>query len=173
MVRSARMLAAAVALAGAGVPSAAHATFFSLPRMLKTHLERIAFEDPVLAPMAHTRFCLHYPADCQVRRSFRPRRIALTSELWGQLVAVNRDVNRGIAPERNPGGVATEEWLLSPRAGDCNDYAVTKRHELLALGWPSRDLILSEVVTPAGEHHLILVVRAREGDFVLDNLTYD
>jgi hypothetical protein len=50
---------------------------------------------------------------------------------------------------------------------------VTKRHQLLARGWPSRALILSEVVIPGGEHHLVLVVRAKEGDFVLDNLRYD
>jgi predicted transglutaminase-like cysteine proteinase len=63
-----------------------------------------------------------------------------------------------------------EEWLVSPRAGDCNDYAVTKRHKLLALGWPVRSLLLAEVAISSGEHHLVLVVRTMEGDFVLDNL---
>src|SRR5262249_14849769 len=67
----------------------------------------------------------------------------------------------------------TEEWIISPRAGDCNDYAVTKRHELLARGWPSRALLLSEVVTTWGEHHLVVVVSAEKGDFVLDNLNND
>jgi hypothetical protein len=86
---------------------------------------------------------------------------------------VNREVNRAIVPQQNLGGVMTEEWLVSPRAGDCNDYAVTKRHELLARGWPSRALILSEVVMASGKHHLVLVVRAKEGDFVLDNLSQD
>src|SRR5712691_10590994 len=104
MVRSAKMLAAAVAIAGVGVTSTAHAAFFSLPRVLKAHLERVAFENPVLAPMAHTRFCLQYPADCEVQRSFRHRRVALTEELWAQLVAVNREINRAIVPQRNLGG---------------------------------------------------------------------
>jgi predicted transglutaminase-like cysteine proteinase len=83
---------------------------------------------------------------------------------------VNREVNRAIRPQKNVNGVMAEEWLVSPRAGDCNDYAVTKRHKLLARGWPSRSLLLAEVVIPSGEHHLILVVRSREYDFVLDNL---
>ena len=52
----------------------------------------------------------------------------------------------------------------------CHDYAVTKRHELLTRGWPSRSLLLAEVVVPWGEHHLILVVRTSDGDLVLDNL---
>src|SRR5258708_38595363 len=59
----------------------------------------------------------------------------------------------------------------NPDRGDCNDYAVSKRHELLDRGWPARALLLSEVVTNSGEHHLILVVRTRSGDLVLDNMT--
>jgi predicted transglutaminase-like cysteine proteinase len=121
--------------------------------------------------MAFTRFCLQYPQDCQVRRMMAHRRgIALTQERWIELVAVNRAVNRAIVPQRNDAGLWGEAWLLSPRAGDCNDYAVTKRHALLARGWPSRSLILTEVAIPSGEHHLVLVVRTRDGDFVLDNL---
>jgi predicted transglutaminase-like cysteine proteinase len=60
--------------------------------------------------------------------------------------------------------------LISPKAGDCHDYAVTKRHELMAQGWPARSLLLSEVETSWGEHHLVLVVRTSEGDLVADNL---
>jgi predicted transglutaminase-like cysteine proteinase len=69
--------------------------------------------------------------------------------------------------------VTQEEWLLSPRAGDCNDYAVSKRHRLIARGWPSRSLLLTEVVLSSGKHHLVLVVRTREDDFILDNLADD
>jgi predicted transglutaminase-like cysteine proteinase len=29
---------------------------------------------------------------------------------------------------------------------------------------------MTEVELPSGEHHLVLIVRASEGDFVLDNL---
>ena len=61
-------------------------------------------------------------------------------------------------------------WLISPRAGECHDYAVTKRHQLLGLGWPEQDLLLSEVVTSWGEHHLVLVIRTSDGDLVADNL---
>jgi predicted transglutaminase-like cysteine proteinase len=33
-----------------------------------------------------------------------------------------------------------------------------------------RNLLLSEVVTSWGEHHLVLVIRATGGDLVLDSL---
>jgi len=75
------------------------------------------------------------------------------------------------SPKSNPQSDRLLDWLINPARGDCNDYAVTKRHELLSRGWPSRVLLLSEVVTSWGKHHLVLVVRTRSGDLVLDNLT--
>ena len=101
---------------------------------------------------------------------FRRRNIVLTEQRWTELTTVNREVNRDIIPQRNLGGILTEKWLVSPRSGDCHDYAITKRHDLLARGWPSRSLLLSEVVTAPGEHHLVLIVRTKDVDLVLDNL---
>ena len=95
----------------------------------------------------------------------------LTAERWADLKEVNQIVNREIIPERNELGLAGETWLINPGRGDCNDYAVSKRHELLDRGWPARALLLSEVVVNSGEHHLVLVVRTNNGDMVLDNLT--
>jgi predicted transglutaminase-like cysteine proteinase len=147
------------------------AAFFSLPRALKFQFVQLGFDTPVLPPIGHSRFCLRYPNDCEVHGiDFRRRNIALTFERWNELNTVNRDVNREIIPEVTFGNGATEEWVISPSAGDCKDYAVTKRHELLMHGWPSRALLLAEVVVPSGEHHLILVVRTSDGDLVLDNL---
>ena len=129
---------------------------------------------PALPPIGHSRFCLRYPNDCEVHGiDFRRRNIAMTPERWKELNDVNRNVNRNIVAEVTSGNEVTEEWLISPRAGDCKDYAITKQHELLARGWPSRALLLSEVATPAGEHHLVLVVRVKDTDLVLDNLNDD
>jgi predicted transglutaminase-like cysteine proteinase len=69
------------------------------------------------------------------------------------------------------GGPGRETWRVARRAGNCHDYAVTKRHELIARGWPSHALIPAEVVTSWGEHHLVLVVRTRDSDLVLDNVS--
>ena len=102
---------------------------------------------------------------------FRGGPVSLTAERWDDLKEVNATVNREIAPELNELGLAGEKWLINPRSGECHDYAVSKRHELLDRGWPARALLLSEVVTHSGEHHLVLVVRTKNGDLVLDNLT--
>jgi predicted transglutaminase-like cysteine proteinase len=152
----------------------ASAGFVGLPRALAPVMQRIVFSGPALAPFAHTRFCMQYPADCVAHHTiFRGGPIALTAERREELLQVNARINRSIIPERNTEGLAGEAWLLSPKAGDCNDYAVTKRHELIARGWPSRALLLAEVVTTWGEHHLVLVVRTREGDLVADSLYRD
>jgi predicted transglutaminase-like cysteine proteinase len=127
-----------------------------------------------LPPIGHSRFCLRYPDDCKIHSiDFRHRNMVLTAERWNELNIVNREVNRGIFAEATPGNGVTEEWVISPPTGDCKDYAVTKRHELLARGWPSRALLLSEVVLTSGAHHLLLVVRVKDRDLVLDNLNDD
>jgi predicted transglutaminase-like cysteine proteinase len=153
---------------------AAHASFFSMPRLLGAQIQRLRFNGPALPPMAHTIFCINYPADCAPHKiAFRGGGMDMTSDRWQELVKVNTDVNRAIKPQPNLGGLATEKWVVAPARGECHDYAVTKQHDLLAKGWPSRALLLAEVVTSSGEHHLVLVVRTHDGDFVADNLNYD
>jgi len=137
----------------------------------RAFIEHIGFDAPTLAPMAYTQFCLRYPVECRTRKIFRGGPIRLSADRRVELARVNASVNERITPEPNLRGLAGEAWLIGPDRGDCNDYAVTKRHELLARGWPARALLLSEVVTTWGEHHLVLVVRTAEGDLVLDNLT--
>jgi predicted transglutaminase-like cysteine proteinase len=131
----------------------------------------IAEAAPVLAPFQHVRFCLRYPADCKSDRSEQDR-IALDDETTELLKRVNRSVNGAIAPTLKSYGANLEDrWTIAPSRGDCNDYAVTKRHELIAGGLPARALRLSVVKTASGTGHLVLVVATTKGDLVLDNLT--
>ena len=147
------------------------AGLLGMPMGLQSAVQHIKFERPTLAPMAYTEFCIRYQDQCRQKTVFRGGPVNLTAERWADLREVNRSVNQDIVPERNERGLAGEAWLINPNRGDCNDYAVSKRHELLQRGWPARALLLSEVVTNSGEHHLVLVVRTRSGDLVLDNLT--
>lgn len=163
---------AAVAVAGiVGGFQSAQAGLLGMPMGLHAAIQHIKFETPTLAPMAYTQFCIRYEDDCRPRMMFRGGPVRLTAERWDDLKEVNETVNQDIAPERNELGLAGEKWLINPESGECHDYAVTKRHELLDRGWPARALLLSEVVVHSGEHHLVLVVRTKGGDLVLDNLT--
>jgi len=132
----------------------------------------IRFDKPTLPPIAFTRFCLNYAGECKPRQLvFRGGRLKLTAQRLAELEQVNRTVNSSILPLQNNGKDAGEIWSLGPVFGDCNDYAVTKRHQLIARGWPARAVLLSEVVTGSGRHHLVTVVRTMSGDLVLDNLS--
>jgi predicted transglutaminase-like cysteine proteinase len=169
-MRKTILAAAAIAAMIAGFQSA-NAGLLGMPMGLHAAIQHIKFETPTLAPMAYTQFCLRYEEDCRPRMIFRGGPVRLAAERWDDLKEVNDTVNREIAPERNELDLAGETWLINPSSGECHDYAVTKRHELLDRGWPARALLLSQVVTHSGEHHLVLVVRTKSGDLVLDNLT--
>ena len=56
-------------------------------------------------------------------------------------------------------------------AGDCEDYVLEKRRELMHKGLSASDLLITVVRKPDGEGHAMLTVRTDKGDFVLDNLT--
>lgn len=94
--------------------------------------------------------------------------VHLTSAKRGELAEVSQMINRQIIPQ-NDGD--DDEWSLAPDAGDCEDYAITKRHELIKRGWPAAALRLATGRTSWGEGHLVLVVRTDAGDLVLNNLT--
>jgi predicted transglutaminase-like cysteine proteinase len=164
------LAAAAAAVTFAGLQYA-NAGLLGMPMGLQSAIQHIKFETTTLAPMAYTQFCLRYEDECRTKIMFRGGPVQLTAVRWDDLKEVNKAVNEDIIPERNELGLAGETWLISPDRGDCNDYAVTKRHELLDRGWPARALLLSQVIVSSGEHHLVLVVRTKSADLILDNLT--
>ena len=53
--------------------------------------------------------------------------------------------------------------------GDCEDYALLKRHTLIRKGWPVGSLLLTVVRDEKGEGHAVLTARTKQGDFILDN----
>jgi predicted transglutaminase-like cysteine proteinase len=126
---------------------------------------------PTLAPFQHVRFCLRYPSDCQSNPT-ENERIELSQENSELLSRVNQSVNATVAPMvKGYGADLQDGWTIAPVAGDCNDYAVTKRHELIENGLPAKALRLSVVKTTSGIGHLVVVVTTTKGDLVLDNLT--
>jgi predicted transglutaminase-like cysteine proteinase len=126
---------------------------------------------PALAPFQHVRFCLRYPSDCTARPADTDR-VGVSDDILELLKRINQNVNRVIIPKtKQYGANLADSWSIAPHTGDCNDYAVTKRHQLIEQGLPSNALRLSVVKTQAGLGHLVLVVATIDGDLVLDNLT--
>jgi predicted transglutaminase-like cysteine proteinase len=126
---------------------------------------------PTLAPFQHVRFCRRYPADCR-SNPMEEERIDLSAENAELLEHVNRRVNQAIAPmQKSYGRDFWDGWTIAPLTGDCNDYVVTKRHQLLESGLPAKALRLAVVSTTSQNWHLVLLVATTKGDLVLDNLT--
>lgn len=124
-----------------------------------------------LAPMGHVVFCMRHAAEC---RNDAPDTgpVELTPERFATLKRVNADVNGAIRPRADRSGPGViDQWNLAPAAGDCEDYALTKRHRLQAEGWPASALRLATTRTRDGDGHAVLVVRTTSGDLVLDNRT--
>jgi predicted transglutaminase-like cysteine proteinase len=134
-------------------------------------LTPIVDASPTLAPSQHVRFCLRYPSDCKSDPT-ESQRIDLNAETSELLKRINDSVNMSIIPiAKSYGSNLGDGWTIAPDMGDCNDYAVTKRHELLENGLPSKALRLSIAKTASGVGHLVLVVVTTKGDIVMDNLT--
>lgn len=116
-----------------------------------------------VAPVAFSLYCLDHIAECT--KSAKSQ-VAYTSKIRGLLASVNRSVNRSIRPlaERR------DVWSLNPRAGDCDDYVMTKRSRLIRAGIPASALRVAVVRTPRGEGHAVLLVKTSAGEFALDNL---
>lgn len=129
----------------------------------------IAEFDNTLAPLQYVKFCMNYRGECEASES--QQELPPPDRARKLLQDVNVSVNAAISPTRKSTDPMTAHWTLSPSAGDCNDYAVTKRHKLVALGWPQSALRLAVVLTEGGQGHLVLVVRLNDGDVVLDNLS--
>lgn len=119
-----------------------------------------------LAPLAFVRFCMNNPAECSAQSS--ENSVVLDRDKWRAMNDVNHVINTRIEADPTTGGRSA--WSLTTARGDCNDYAVQKRHELIARGWPAAALALAVVTTDAGKGHLVLSVRTDRGDLVLDNL---
>jgi predicted transglutaminase-like cysteine proteinase len=91
MRQTAKVLSVAALTVATFWTSALQAAIFSYPRALGIQLNQTIFEKPALPPMAHTKFCLRYKDDCEVRGvDFRKRDITMTVGRLNELNSVNR-----------------------------------------------------------------------------------
>ncbi|QDF36206.1 transglutaminase-like cysteine peptidase [Bradyrhizobium symbiodeficiens] len=125
--------------------------------------------DNALAPLQFVKFCMNYDTECAGDAA--DRTLPSDDRAMSMLHEVNSSVNASITPMQKSTNPMVARWSVSPSAGDCNDYAVTKRHRLIEMGWPRSALRLAVVLTNGGQGHLVLVARLADGDFVLDNLS--
>ena len=122
-------------------------------------------------PIGHYEFCRANPVECNIRlRDPGPEH--MNGTLWKEIVAVNVGVNAAIKPMNDSDIYGKDEvWAYPGGVGDCEDYVLEKRRDLMRQGLSLSNLLITVVRKPDGEGHAVLTVRTNKGDFVLDNLT--
>lgn len=135
----------------------------------------------VRAPSGFIDFCMREHGACTevsnatgaiTAAAVADEKVALTPERWQQLNGINENVNQSVRPLTDMQQFGTPEyWQVATTAGDCEDYALLKRKQLLQLGWPVEALTLATARNRFGELHAVLIVGTDHGDFVMDNAT--
>jgi predicted transglutaminase-like cysteine proteinase len=123
---------------------------------------RIAVNRTTLAPFSYIKFCQRQPSEC---RGGVEATVAWDLHARMRLARINRRVNRLMRPQRDTADV----WSPGVAAGDCEDFALTKRQLLIHAGFPASALKMAVARVRGGEGHAVLVVRTSRGDLVLDN----
>ncbi len=121
------------------------------------------------SPPAFKSFCEREPKLCPTESGENV--VELTAARQAELKAVNASVNRRIKERsdiQTSGKI--DYWELPSAQGDCEDFAILKKSELLKRGWPASALLLT-VARFGGEGHTVLTVRTSKGDKILDNRT--
>jgi predicted transglutaminase-like cysteine proteinase len=125
-----------------------------------------------MPPFAYIQFCVKNRAACRNTAGKLAmaggNKVKLTKHLEQQLASVNQSVNSSMRPRRDG---SSDRWAVGGKAGDCEDFAMTKRARLIAAGWPSSALSITVVRTRSGEGHAVLAVHTSHGTLVLDNLS--
>jgi predicted transglutaminase-like cysteine proteinase len=137
-------------------------------------LAHVLVSEVTRPPPGWLEFCARQPSEC-AGTTTAPRDLALTPELWTDLVRINKLVNETIKPltDLEHWGVV-ERWSYPDDGyGDCEDYVLLKRRMLIESGWPREALLVTVVRDKNGEGHAVLTVTTDKGDYILDNQNAD
>jgi predicted transglutaminase-like cysteine proteinase len=122
-------------------------------------------------PPAFRSFCEHFASLCNTRSGAKV--VQLTDDKRKQLQSVNASVNSSITQQSDMQTNGVEDlWTIPTKAGDCEDFAILKKRELMRRGWPAASLLLTVARLPfSNEGHVVLTARTSAGDLILDSRT--
>ena len=124
----------------------------------------------VPAPLGFNGVCSRYAWACSGSSQSRVSGAEATLQLARR---INNSVNARVREVSDLRQYRREEYWSLPTAlgGDCEDFALLKKRELIKAGVAPNQLLVATVLDRRRNAHAVLVVRTRAGDFVLDNLT--
>jgi len=150
-------LATAIAASVTLYATMAHAGSYMSPR------------HPIAQPTGAGSLCESYAWACATGHSTR----VFSDQDLTLVRRINARINR-ITPQIDDQRqyARPEVWALpTRRGGDCEDFALLKKRELMRAGIPAERLLIATVLDRQMRGHAVLVVRTHKGDMVLDNLS--
>lgn len=122
------------------------------------------------APFGFKNVCGQYPWACSNRSSGK---ITGDAEIMAVARKINSRVNRKIRQVSDQAQFGVRErWTLPDSGkGDCEDIVLMKLKRLIEAGVAPNRLFMAQVLPRRVEQHVVLVVRTKKGDYVLDSLT--
>ncbi|UYO00582.1 MAG: transglutaminase-like cysteine peptidase [Devosia sp.] len=154
-------------------PLLAALTIMAVAPAMAQDFTNVAFiqarEGTTSIPVGHMEFCQARPSECRAYDKVVPA-VSLNDANWQQLVAVNTHYNTNVVPVTDRDLYQVEEFWTYPNGyGDCEDFALAKRRDLINAGWHPSTLMIAVVRQANGDGHAVLMVRTDRGDLVLDN----
>lgn len=136
---------------------------------------------PTLPHIGYLLMCMRDKDEALPECTERPGRSKepMGSELWEALNSVTWFVNRSVEPMDDSVQYQQADYWTYPESGsgDCEDYALEKKRQLINRGYSPNALDLAVVLEQECYEdlslcsaHAVLIVATDRGEFVLDNL---
>lgn len=119
------------------------------------------------APEGFNGLCQRYSWAC----ASKGNQPAFNNQSMQLVRRVNSQINRRYRQIEDGRQYNQEEvWALpTRRGGDCEDFALVKKLELIEAGIAPNRLLLATALDRRNNSHAVLIVRTNQGDYVLDN----
>ncbi|WP_082643761.1 transglutaminase-like cysteine peptidase [Ruegeria denitrificans] len=143
--------------------------FVSAATLQASELPLIKLDREIQAPSGAKSLCKDYSWACAITSNS-----GLPEAREKQIVeTINTRVNRKIRAVSDQSQYGTNEYWTLPTqgSGDCEDFALQKKFELMQNGLDPTKLLIATVLDTNRSGHAVLVYRSSEGDLVLDNVT--
>lgn len=120
-------------------------------------------------PVGAMEFCRTHTSECQPNDKVVAA-TSLNESNWQQLLTINAYYNQNVVPVTDEELYHVAEFWTYPNGyGDCEDFALAKRRDLINAGWAPSTLMIAVVREANGNGHAVLIARTDRGDLVLDN----
>jgi predicted transglutaminase-like cysteine proteinase len=131
---------------------------------------RMPAGDVTDSPRGFRELCERDPSGCNLANQGGDTKGLSPAHVMSLLRSVNQRINNRILWQADKGADRWERPQGNNPKGDCEDFALAKRDELIGAGFSADQMYLAIGYMAKAGLHAVLVVSTEQGDFVLDSL---